>query len=139
MEKSKLISYVIWGVALLAMIMSLVFSEILKLPPCSLCWYQRIFIYPLVFIVPIGIVRNDKSIFTYSIVLSSIGLVISSYHSLIYHGVVQEALKLCNSELSCKAKQFELFGLLSIPVMSFFSFLIIFILSLIGEKDGKRN
>lgn len=139
MGKIKYVSYLIWGIALLSTVISLIFSEILKLPPCSLCWYQRVFMYPLVLIVPVGILKNDRGLFFYAIVLSSVGLLVSTYHSLIYHGIVNETLKLCNAELSCKAKQFELFGLLSIPVMSFFSFLMIFILSVVGEMYDKRN
>ncbi len=139
MENNKLIAYVSWGLALLAMVMSLFFSEVMKLPPCSLCWYQRIFMYPLVFIIPIGILKNDNSVFTYCLALSLMGLVFSTYHTFIYHGIIPETLKLCNSELSCKAKQFELFGFFSIPLMSTFCFLTIFILNLIGEKNAKRT
>ena len=70
---------------------------------------------------------------------SFVGLIISAYHGLIYHGVIQEALKLCNAQLSCKTKQFELFGFLSIPVMSFLSFASILIFNLIGVIREKRN
>lgn len=138
-KTNNLIEYLSWGIALFSMLMSLFFSEVLKLIPCSLCWYQRIFMYPLVFMIPVGILKNDKNIHMYTLVLSFIGLMISSYHTLIYHGIIQEALKLCNSELSCKTRQYELFGLVSIPMMSLFSFLIIFSLNLYGEKDATQN
>ena len=138
MLSNKNISYMSWTVALISMLISLVFSDILKFPPCTLCWYQRISMYPLVFIIPVGILSNDDKIHTYTLVLSAVGLVIASYHSMIYHGVIQEALKVCTADLSCKTKQFELFDLISIPVMSLVSFLFIFILNLQGVRNVKR-
>jgi disulfide bond formation protein DsbB len=138
MLSNKNISYMSWTVALISMLISLVFSDILKFPPCTLCWYQRIFMYPLVFIIPVGILSNDDKIHTYTLVLSAVGLVIASYHSMIYHGVIQEALKVCTADLSCKTKQFELFDLISIPVMSLVSFSFIFILNLQGVRNVKR-
>ena len=137
--KFKSLNYLTWAVALAAMIISLIFSEILKYPPCTLCWYQRVFMYPLVFIVPIGILLEDPRIYFYSLILGFIGLIIATYHTLIYHGIIQEAFKLCNAELSCKTKQFELFNLISIPVMSLVTFLIIVILNLIGVFYEKRT
>jgi disulfide bond formation protein DsbB len=134
-----LILYLTWAIALISAMISLFFSEILKFPPCVLCWYQRIFMYPLVFIVPIGIILHDKKIYAYTLTLSLIGLFIAAYHSLIYHSIIPEALKICTAELSCKTKQFELFNFISIPLMSFLSFLLIFILNLIGAQHDKRN
>lgn len=138
MLSNKNISYMSWTVALISMLISLVFSDILKFPPCTLCWYQRIFMYPLVFIIPVGILSKDQKVHVYSLVLSSVGLVIASYHSMIYHGIIQETLKVCTADLSCKTKQFELFDLISIPVMSLVSFSFIFILNLQGVRNVKR-
>ena len=138
-QKSENINYLSWAIALSAMLISLIFSEILNYPPCALCWYQRIFMYPLVFIIPTAIVIKDPKIHNYVVVLSFLGLIISGYHSLIYHEFISESLKVCTASLSCKSKQFELFGLISIPVMSFFSFLLIFILNLKGANHDKRN
>ncbi len=133
------INYASWFIALLALFISLLLSDILKYPPCTLCWYQRIFMYPLVFLIPVGLLIKDRNIYTYVLSLSTVGLVIAGYHSLIYHGVIEEALQLCTVALSCKTKQFELFNFISIPVMSFFSFLTIVILNLVGVFYDKRN
>ncbi len=134
-----LINYASWAIALMAMSISLIFSELLKYPPCTLCWYQRIFMYPLVFMIPVGIILRDLQIYRYVLVLSTIGLFIAFYHSLIYHDIIEEALQLCNAALSCKTKQFELFNVLSIPVMSLFSFLAIVVLNFLGVFYVKRN
>ena len=49
-------AYAAWVIALLSTLGSLFFGEIMKLPPCTLCWYQRICMYPLVVILAVGIV-----------------------------------------------------------------------------------
>ena len=36
-----------WLVAMAATLGSLFFSEVMELVPCVLCWYQRIFMFPL--------------------------------------------------------------------------------------------
>lgn len=131
--------YFAWGISLLSTFASLFFSEVLKYPPCSLCWYQRVFMYPLVIILPVGILSLDKHISKYVLSLSIFGSIIAGYHTLIYHDVIQEKLTLCTADLSCKTKQFELFGFLSIPLMSFLSFLIIFVLALKEFRSEKRT
>lgn len=132
--------YLAWVIALFATMTSLVFSEILKFPPCSLCWYQRVFMYSLAFVIPTGVLINDRNAYKYILVLAIMGLVISGYHSLLYHDVIPEStIHVCTADLSCKTKQFELFGVLSIPVMSFLGFLGIVGLSFKGNADAKRN
>ena len=132
------LNYLAWGITLFATAISLIFSEILKYPPCSLCWYQRVFMYSLAVVIPTGILIGDRKVSVYIVVLSLFGLVISGYHSLIYHNIIEEALTVCTADLSCKTKQFELYGL-SIPVMSFFGFVSIFFLGLKGSFNEKRN
>lgn len=131
--------YLAWGISLFSTFASLFFSEILKFPPCSLCWYQRIFMYPLAIIIPVGILSADKYISRYVTALSAFGLLFATYHTLIYHNIIQEAITVCTADLSCKTKQLELFGFLSIPLMSFLSFLLIFIFALKGLKNEKRS
>lgn len=127
--------YANWGIALLSMIISLIFSEFMKLPPCSLCWYQRIFMYPLVFLIPTGILLRDSKLGFYTAVLSFVGGVIALYHNLIYFDFISEGIKVCSAGLSCKAKQLEVFGFLSIPTMSLMAFVVIFILSIRELKN----
>ncbi len=127
--------YLNWGISLFSMITSLIFSEILNLPPCSLCWYQRIFMYSMVFIIPTGIILKDSKLNYYSAVLSFIGGLIAIYHNLIYFEILKTGLKVCTSDLSCKSKQLSLFGFLSIPTMSLIAFVIILTISLRGLKN----
>ncbi|MGE1165572.1 disulfide bond formation protein B [Peribacillus simplex] len=51
--------------------------------PCSLCWYQRINMYPFTIILGIAIIRKDYWISFYTMILSESGAFISTYHNLI--------------------------------------------------------
>ena len=80
-----------WVVALVAALGSLFFGEVMKLPPCTLCWYQRICLYPLVVLLPVGILRGDDRVHLYALPLVVIGLGIAGYHNLLYYGVIPRA------------------------------------------------
>ncbi|MGR5922655.1 disulfide bond formation protein B [Bacillus pacificus] len=45
-------------ISLIATCGSLYFSEILGFTPCNLCWYQRIFMYPLIFLIIIAMIKR---------------------------------------------------------------------------------
>ena len=91
--------------------------------------------FSMVFVIATGILAKDSKIHLYSAVLSFFGGLVSIYHNLLYYEVISEGLKICSADLSCKAKTFELFGVISIPLMSLISFLIIFLFSLKGLKN----
>src|SRR3989338_8671049 len=91
----------------LATIGSLIFSEILKFPPCILCWYQRIFMYPLVIILAVGIWKKDKNVHLYALPLSITGLIISIYHNLLYYKILPESAAPCILGISCTTKFIE--------------------------------
>ncbi len=113
---------------------SLYFSEILKLPPCLLCWYQRIFMYPLVVIFAVGIWKKDKNIPYFALPLSIIGTIVASYHNLLYYKIVPESLAPCTLGISCTTKQIEWFGFITIPFLSLLAFVSITILVLLHKK-----
>lgn len=129
-----LIPFVIWIQALLAMLGSLFFSEIWKLPPCTLCWYQRIFMYPLVFIIPVAIIKKDKNLPFFVLPLSIVGLVISIFHNLLYYGIISESQAPCITGVSCTTKFFEWFGFVTIPLLSLLAFAVITMLMIIFRQ-----
>ncbi len=124
--------------AVLATIGSLIFSEILKFPPCILCWYQRIFMYPLVIILAVGIWKKDKNIPFFVLPLSIIGLLISIYHNLLYYNIIPESSAPCTLGISCTTKFIEWFGFITIPFLSMMAFLSITLLVFINFKLSKR-
>src|SRR3989338_2063143 len=54
-------------VSLIAVVSSLFYSEIVGFEPCVLCWWQRIFLYPLVVLFGIALWRKDRSVFIYAV------------------------------------------------------------------------
>jgi disulfide bond formation protein DsbB len=117
--------YVAWFQALIATCGSLYFSEVMHLPPCVLCWYQRIFMYPLVFILAVGILLRDRWMRFYILPLSVVGLAISIYHNLLYNGFIGEGLGTCAVGVSCTSRQIEWLGFITIPLMSMTAFAVI--------------
>ena len=133
----KNILYIAWAQALLATLGSLYFSEILKLPPCILCWYQRIAMYPIVAVLAVGILTRDKKIPLYVLPLSLTGLAISIYHNLLYYSVIPESLAPCREGISCTSRQIELLGFITIPLLALIAFTVISACLLLFRKANR--
>ncbi len=116
----------------IAMAGSLFFSEVMNLPPCVLCWYQRIAMYPIVILVAIGIIRNDRKTYISVLALALPGLLISIYHNLLYWKILPESIAPCMLGVSCTTKFFEWFGFITIPFMALFAFVMITVLAIIS-------
>lgn len=118
-------------VALIATAGSLYFSEVWGLAPCKLCWLQRIFMYPLVLLVPVALRRKDKKAHEYILPLTLVGTMIALYHTIIYYmanysyGTNETILFACTGGVSCTNIQVEWFGFITIPLLSLMAFLII--------------
>ena len=124
-----LLIFASWLVATVSSIGSLFFSEVMDLVPCVLCWYQRIFMFPLAIILLVGLYPLDKRVVNYALPIAIIGLLFTLYHCLLYFGFIPENLQPCSQGVSCADEGMELFGFLPIPLLSLASFsLIIFFL-----------
>jgi disulfide bond formation protein DsbB len=122
---NELLPYLAWFIALVAMVGSLFFSEVMNLPPCVLCWYQRIAMYPLVLIIGIGIISRDNRVKNYALPLCLIGLAISIYHNLLYYGIIPESIAPCTQGISCTSRQIEWLGFITIPLLALTAFVSI--------------
>ena len=131
--------YIAWLISLTAMLGSLYFSEVLKLPPCILCWYQRILMYPLVIIIPVGIMNLDKKVYKYVLPLSVTGMMVAFYHYLLYIKLIPDTLAPCSTGVSCTTRLIEWFGFVNIPLLSFLSFTFITLLMVIHSKNTKNE
>lgn len=117
--------YLSWFIALVATSGSLFFSEVMDLPPCVLCWYQRIAMYPLVVIIGMGIMLRDPRLKSYALPLSLAGLVVAVYHNLLYYGVIPDSITPCTQGISCTARQIEWLGFITIPLLSLTAFVLV--------------
>lgn len=114
-----------WLQALVATVVSLYYSEIKDFAPCTLCWYQRIFMYPLVILLAIAILRKDNKIHYYALPLSLGGLILALYHTLLQTNLIPQSTAPCTIGVSCTTKYIDYFGFLSIPLLSFLAFAVI--------------
>ena len=116
---------------------SLYFSEFQRIPPCSLCWYQRIFMYPNVIILLIAQLKNDSSIIIYLLTLNGIGGIIAAYHTTItYLGI--ESVTCRVGDISCINTDFQYLGFITIPLMSLIAFVVICYLLLLRNQDLRK-
>lgn len=128
--------YVAWVIALVAVVGSLYFSEVRGFAPCVLCWYQRIAIYPLIVLLPIGILKKDPRIADYVLSLTVVGLLISIFQNLLYYKVIPESISPCTAGVSCTTKYVEYFGFISIPLLSFIALASITYVMVVYKKSN---
>jgi len=121
-DKNWTILFVCWLLVTAATLGSLFFSEVMALPPCSLCWYQRIFMFPLPILLLMGLFPLDAKVVRYALPLALAGWAIAAYHTLLQLGVIPESAAPCSQGVSCSSAYLELFGFVSIPVLSLLAF-----------------
>ena len=117
-----LLPYIAWVIVLLSIAGSLFFSEVMQLPPCILCWFQRIAMYPLLLIIGAGIITRDAKMKIYALPLCLAGLGVALYHNLLYYGVIPETIAPCAEGVPCNVVQIELLGFITIPLMGLAAF-----------------
>ena len=117
------ILFLCWLLVSVSATISIFFSSVLEYQPCVLCWYQRICLFPLVLILAAGLFPAfDKSVIKFALPLTIAGGLTAFYHTLLYAGIIPENLQPCSKGVSCTEKYFELFGFVSIPMLSFLAF-----------------
>lgn len=118
---------------------SLFFSEVMKFPPCNLCWYQRIFIYPVALIILTGLFWGSKDTNKILTPFISIGLIFAIYHNLVYYKVIQVIVP-CTESAPCTTQQLNYLGFITIPLLSLSAFITLLILNLITIKlESKKG
>ena len=127
-----------WLLSCVAVLGALFLSEVMKIPPCSLCWYQRIFMFPLAILLPLGLFPFDRRIVRYTLPLAAIGWLIGLFHLLLIYGVIPESLKPCTHGVPCTEIQVEWFGFVTIPLLSLLSFTIIVALLVAAHLKGRK-
>jgi disulfide bond formation protein DsbB len=117
--------FVVWLTSLVATLGSLFFSEVMRFPPCTLCWYQRVCMYPLVAVSTVGLLRRDRAAPLYAWPLALAGLGVAIYHNLLYYHLIPESIVPCTTGVSCTSRQVEWLGFVTIPLMSLTAFAMI--------------
>jgi len=139
-NKSWNLLFLAWILVTSGTLISLFFSEIVQLPVCVLCWYQRIALYPLAIMLPLALFPFDIKVIRYASPLVIVGWLFALFHVLVVAKVIPEAAQPCVKGIPCSETHFNLFGFLNIPVMSLLTFSILGLLFFLAKKsDVKRS
>ena len=117
-----------WVLVTIATLGSLFFSEVMDVPVCVLCWYQRIAMYPLVLILAIGLLPYDPRVLQYATAMTSLGWLIALFHVLLVAGIVPEKAQPCVQGMPSTETHISLLGFLNIPMLSLLTFTVIGVL-----------
>lgn len=135
MAKSTIFVLLSFITATIATLGSLFFSEIMQFVPCNMCWYQRIFMYPLVLIFLINLLYPDDKLYKYSMPLILVGLFFAIYHNLLMFGIIPESVVPCVQGIPCSTRYIDWFGFITIPFLSLVSYLAIFVFMSLYKKE----
>lgn len=127
-----------FSIALIAMLGSLAYSDILGYEPCKLCWYQRILMYPMVLLLGVAWFKKDRSIIPYVFGMAVIGELIAIYHYTVQLGLFPAPCTVSGYSVSCAQKFVLQFGYITIPLMAFSAFLLIMYIMLLGKNAGQK-
>ena len=120
------------------LVLSLVYSDIIGYAPCTLCWYQRVLLYPQVLLIGLALWKEDRTITDYIIALSGLGIILAGYQKYLELGGA--SILPCGVDaVSCSKIYVLEFGYITIPVMALTSFIFIFVLMLVHNYVTKRN
>lgn len=125
-------------IAVASVLGSMYYSHIAGFEPCSLCWWQRVFLFPQVVLIGMALVRRERNIVPYLFALSLIGIAIAGYNQYLQFGgdplipcAPGEAADACS-----KRYIFEL-GYMTIPMMSLASFSALAVLSYASMRNQR--
>lgn len=133
----KYIDEIIFISSFVALVGSLVYSNIVGFPPCDLCWVQRMFIYPQLLIAGVSLWRKEKLAVYYGLPLSVVGGLIALFHSLTSWGIGGSLLS-CTAEGGSCAKVYVMeYGYITIPVMALTVFTYLLLVTWIYNASKK--
>lgn len=129
--------YFAWVVALIGLLLSLYFGEVLKWELCRLCWYQRIALFPLALLLGVAAYRYDRHFVPYALVLCTAGGLAALYQVLEGRFPVLRTAAICGYTNDCSKNVFELFGFLTFPMVGAIGFFFIGIFLLLSLHEEK--
>lgn len=125
-------------ISFFAVALSLFYSEVIGYTACSLCWWQRIFMFPQLVLFGVAYLKRDTKIGNYAFPLLLIGFLFAVYNNYIYY--FNPNLNPCDaSGVSCIQRFVSEFGgYISIPTLSLTVFFALITLLLINRFYNNR-
>jgi len=113
---------------------SLFFSEVMSIPICELCWYQRVALYPLVLVLAMSLFPYNPGIVRIAGTLTALGWFVALFQVLLVAGIIPENVQPCVQGIPCSEIHISLLGFLSIPVLSLLTFSLIGVLLFLTHR-----
>ena len=114
-----------WLIACVSTLGALFFSEVMLRTPCVLCWYQRIFMFPLAIILGIAVFAEDRRGALYALPFAVGGVTLAGYHTALVAGWVPQWWIPCGSGPSCSQQALVIFDDIQLPWLSLAAFVAI--------------
>jgi disulfide bond formation protein DsbB len=111
-------------------------SEVAGYPPCTLCWYQRIAIYPLVVVTGVAAWRGDRQVWRTAVPIAALGSLVSIYHLAVERNPALGGA--CDPAAPCSVRWVEQFGVLTLPAMALAAAVAIAVLTL-AARPGRSD
>ena len=127
-----------WLIAAVATAGALFIGEVMGMTPCVLCWYQRIFMFPLALVLGIACFANDRRGAVYALPLALGGSVLAGCHTLLVAGHIPKAWIPCGAGVSCADQKLEILGGVQIPWLSLAAFLLIAVLLIVYLRKTSK-
>jgi disulfide bond formation protein DsbB len=105
-------------VALTATAGSLYMSNVLGWTPCNLCWFQRILMYPLVFLTGTSLVLDKEDVADYVLPLAMTGFGIAAYHAVVQRFEQFQSAGCSVTAVSCSTTYTFWYGYITISVLA---------------------
>lgn len=131
--------YSAWVLSMISLLISLYYSEIKHLEPCHMCWFQRILLFPLVFILGIASYRGFLGISIYVLPQVILGFLISVYQVAIQEIPGFNPIDICGGGPSCATKQLIGLGGITIPMLAALAFLLLTFLLTMTQKIAQKE
>ena len=128
MKKNWTLLLLAWLIATTATLGALFIGEVMLMTPCTLCWYQRIFMFPIAIILGIACFTDDRQGAVYALALALGGLAMAGYHTLLVAGLIPKSWVPCSAGVSCADQKLEILNGIQIPWLSLVAFIALALL-----------
>lgn len=126
---------VAWLLALFSTLAALFIGEVLGQAPCLLCWFQRVFMFPLAIMLAVACYRSDPGVWCYALPLSVMGGLVALWHNLLYFDVIPQRIQPCSATgPSCTDANMTILGGLPLPLLALIVFALITLLLLMIRR-----
>jgi disulfide bond formation protein DsbB len=133
-----LLAAVVAGTATLG---SLYLSEIADLPPCRLCWFQRLIMYPTAVALAIAAWKRFVQVRIPIMIEVIVGAGVAFWHYLLQYNPSWQGTS-CSLEVPCAQVWFRVLGFISIPYMALSAFLFVLVMMIalgVNQADVSRH